>query len=257
MGCGGSSTFKAIKDNFKSIEDVQNSMIQQGLESSNLIFGIDYTKSNLYTGAKTFGGRSLHDTTTKNPYEEVIEILGRTLERFDDDKIIPAFGFGDVYTTNKSVFPFYPDRQCIGFEQVLARYKEITPQILMSGPTNFAPLIDKTIEIVKQEQSYHILVIVTDGQVTNERATADAIVRATDYPISIICIGVGDGPWDGMNEFDDKLPKRRFDNFQFVEFHKIKNSKCENFDAYFALHCMMEIPEQYKYIKKLGLLDPN
>ena len=37
----------------------------------------------LLQGEKSFGGRSLHDFTVKNPYMEVIEILGQTLEEFD------------------------------------------------------------------------------------------------------------------------------------------------------------------------------
>jgi hypothetical protein len=49
MGCGGSKTFYTIPDRFKSIKDVQRELTIQGLESSNLIFGIDYTKSNLFT----------------------------------------------------------------------------------------------------------------------------------------------------------------------------------------------------------------
>lgn len=48
---------------------------------------------------------------------EVISIVGRTLSPFDEDGVIPAFGFGDEATLDKAVFPLKQDgKDCSGFE---------------------------------------------------------------------------------------------------------------------------------------------
>ena len=39
---------------------------------------------------------------------------------------------------------------CRGFKEVLQMYNRVTPNIDMHRPTNFAPLIYKAIEIVRQ-----------------------------------------------------------------------------------------------------------
>ncbi|KAI7732381.1 hypothetical protein M8C21_016337 [Ambrosia artemisiifolia] len=185
--------FSRIDDNYSNLEQVTDALARAGLESSNLIVGVDFTKSNEWTGARSFNRRCLHHIgNDMNPYEEAISIIGRTLASFDEDNLIPCFGFGDASTHDQEVFSFYPDDKfCDGFEDVLKRYRELVPQLRLAGPTSFAPVIEMAITIVEQSGGqYHVLLIIADGQVTRsvdtdhgqlstqERKTVEAIVKA-------------------------------------------------------------------------------
>jgi len=167
-------------------------------------------------------------------------------------------------------------------KEVLNRYETFARAIpegrlQLAGPTCFAPVIEEACRIVAEEDmAYHILVIIADGQVSDPKPTgptARAIVNASYFPISIVVVGVGDGPWDTMEEFDDELPDRKFDNFQFVCYNDVlKQAKklakrgvveglrdstesVQGFlDAQFALAALMEVPDQYTFIQEMGLL---
>ncbi|KAI3501022.1 hypothetical protein L1887_36852 [Cichorium endivia] len=263
--------YSRIADNYTSLEQVTEALARAGLESSNLIVGIDFTKSNEWTGSRSFNRKSLHHIGDGlNPYEQAITIIGKTLAAFDEDNLIPCYGFGDASTHDQDVFSFYPEeRFCNGFEEVLSRYREIVPHLKLAGPTSFAPVIEQAMTIVEQSGGqYHVLLIIADGQVTRsvdtepghlspqEQRTVDAIVEASKVPLSIVLVGVGDGPWDMMKEFDDNIPSRDFDNFQFVNFTQImsKNVPPIRKETEFALSALMEIPTQYKATIELNIL---
>ena len=110
--------------------------------------------------------------------------------------------------------------------------------------------------------------------------------KISQFPLSIVLVGVGDGPWDMMHQFDDNIPARSFDNFQvivlpiiyntqqnvlvqkinmhgrilhfmqFVNFTEImsKSIAADRKEAEFALSALMEIPTQYKATLDLQLL---
>ena len=59
-----------------------------------------------------------------------------------------------------------------------------------------------------------------------------------------------------METFDDSIPDRAFDNFQFVNFTALSRRYPDPHERAmaFALEALMELPEQYQIIKRDGLL---
>jgi E3 ubiquitin-protein ligase RGLG len=59
---------------------------------------------------------------------QVIWIVGQTLAPFDEDQLIPVFGFGDSTTRDVDIFPLTGDDSapaCRGFHDVLDRYNDV------------------------------------------------------------------------------------------------------------------------------------
>lgn len=250
--------FEAFCDRFSTFECISEALVQAGFCSCDVIIGIDFTASNEWQGKKQFSKTCLHKTNGSkvyNPYQKVLQILGKTLSFISSDHLIHSYGFGDAQTRDHSVFPLTSDEtSCNDYRQVINAYTRAVKSVELDGPTNFAPIIDKAIEYCQRTGQYHILIILVDGQVSPhcEQSSVEAIVRASEYPLSIIAIGVGDGPFGMMFEYDDGLPRRKFDNLQFVNFHRtVTKTKHE---AAFALHALMELPDQYKAIQQLGYL---
>jgi len=208
---------------------------------------------------------SLHETRQAiiNPYQEVLDIVARTFSAFGEDTMeepyaIHVFGFGDMSTKDKSVFPFFlsrnlTSRPCKGTEEVQKRYVETTRNIILSQPTSFAPLIRESIKLVNETSSYHTLVILSPGQIDNIDDTKHALQEASKVSLSIIVIGVGEGSFSQMLELYE-TPGRAFENYHFISVHHVFNVEKGNAKREVALACniLQEIPAHHAAIKKLG-----
>ena len=60
-----------------------------------------------------------------------------------------------------------------------------------------------------------VLVVFTDGHLSDSAESAQTLVAASYFPLSITCVGIGDSNFAQYTEFDDSIFSRQFDNFHF------------------------------------------
>ena len=229
----------------------------------NLTIGIDFTGSNgHYKDQPSYhyldGGM--------NNYEKAIRSCGDIVAHYDNDQLFPVFGFGFCFI-DSSLNNFegkytdfnYPincntsDPNIKFIDGVLKEYRKFITKIHLSGPTYFSPMLnDLNYEVKKEiEQgkiwNYHILMILTDGQIDDMEETKDALVEASFLPISVIIIGIGTGDFGNMDILDaDDKPlydrnRRKADRdlVQFVPFNNFQNNAQK-----LAEEVLEEIPRQ-------------
>ena len=113
----------------------------------------------------------------------------------------------------------------------MAAYQQSLNAVQLYGPTNFAPVINHVAGIAKTDvtgANYYVLLIVTDGEITDFSNTLSAIVAASYLPMSIIIVGVGEADFGAMDDLDaddnlltDGRNRAQRDIVQFVPFRLV------------------------------------
>ncbi|NXX65121.1 CPNE1 protein, partial [Spizella passerina] len=86
----------------------------------------------------------------------------------------------------------------VGIQGIADAYHQILLQIQLYRPTNFSPIINHVASFAAHmlqqgtAAQYFILLIITDGEITDLDQTRQAIVNASNLPMSIIIVGVGE-----------------------------------------------------------------
>ncbi|XP_056403941.1 copine-1 [Hyla sarda] len=238
----------------------------------NFTVGIDFTGSN----GDPRSPDSLHFISPNgvNEYLTAIWCVGNVVQDYDTDKQFPAFGFGaqvppDWKVSHEFALNFNPSNPyCAGVQGVVDAYRQALPQVRLYGPTNFSPIINHVTRFAssvaqqKTASQYFVLLIITDGEITDLNDTRNAIVQASKLPLSIIIIGVGSADFKAMEFLDGDNgvlksssgePAAR-DIVQFVPFRQFQNAPREALTQ----AVLAEIPKQLvSYFKVLGMPPMN
>ncbi|XP_041047772.1 copine-9-like isoform X4 [Carcharodon carcharias] len=175
----------------------------------NFTVAIDFTASNGNPSQPT----SLHymNPYQMNAYAMALKAVGEIIQDYDSDKLFPALGFGAKLPPDGKVsheFPLNSDPEnpnCNGIDGVLEGYYQSLRRVQLYGPTNFAPVINQVARCaapVTDGSQYFVLLIITDGVISDMVQTKEAIVNASILPMSIIIVGVGPAEFDAMEELD-------------------------------------------------------
>ena len=197
----------------------------------NCVVAIDFTGSN---GDPRKPGTLHHlDENSDNPYEKAIKSIVPILAKYDTDQRFPVLGFGAKYDgVVNQCFQVGDNEESIGVNGVLESYRSVFKTgLVMSSPTDFTQVMEmaaqrstKALQMAQQrgQQSYTILLIVTDGAVSDVNATAAAVQTLFDHPLSVVIVGVGTADFTSMKFLDD-IPNMKRDFIQFVELNQHSN----------------------------------
>ncbi|XP_010803377.1 copine-8 isoform X2 [Bos indicus] len=171
----------------------------------NFTVAIDFTASNGNPAQPT----SLHymNPYQLNAYGMALKAVGEIVQDYDSDKMFPALGFGaklppDGRISHEFALNGNPQNPyCNGIDGVMEAYYRSLKSVQLYGPTNFAPVINHVARYaasVKDGSQYFVLLIVTDGVISDMAQTKESIVNASKLPMSIIIVGVGPAEFDGL-----------------------------------------------------------
>uniref|UniRef100_A0AAY4DWJ5 C2 domain-containing protein n=1 Tax=Denticeps clupeoides TaxID=299321 RepID=A0AAY4DWJ5_9TELE len=235
--------------------------------------GIDFTGSN----GDPRSPDSLHYMSPNgiNQYLSAIWSVGLVVQDYDTDKLFPAFGFGaqvppDFKVSHEFALNFNSSSPyCQGVQGIVDAYRMALPQVRLYGPTNFSPIINHVARIASgaaqqpTASQYFVLLIITDGEITDLDQTRQAIVDSSKLPMSIIIVGVGEADFKAMEFLDGDNgvlksltgePVVR-DIVQFVPFREFINAPKESL----AQTILAEVPSQlvsYFKMRKLSPVNP-
>jgi len=246
----------------------------------NLVVGVDMTSSN----GDPNSAHSLHSLdkrTRENAYTAAIRTVADILQDYDYDKKLLGLGFGaNIGGVLSHCFPLNGNASrpyCVGVEDLIENYRITLGQVKLSEPTRYSDLFKYTVDQFCQDKQgndeYTIVLLITDGGVTDFEETKEILVNSSNKPLSVVLVGVGDGDMGALTCLDSDrarlcsgrvqaerdivqfvhmkkfLPSGRLDPSTYSQVLDPAEAKCK-----LARAVLAEIPRQVtEYFKRAGI----
>uniref|UniRef100_A0A674PAU0 Copine Va n=1 Tax=Takifugu rubripes TaxID=31033 RepID=A0A674PAU0_TAKRU len=204
-----------------------------------------------------------------NAYAMALKAVGEIIQDYDSDKMFPALGFGAKLPPDGRVSHEFPlngnteNPYCNGMEGILEAYHQSLKTVQLYGPTNFSPVVNHVARYAAAMQDgsqYFVLLIITDGVISDMAQTKEAIVNVTCLCETILLLFIAMVELDGDDiriSSRGKMAER--DIVQFVPFRDYMDRTGNHVlsMARLAKDVLAEIPDQLiSYMKSRGI-KPN
>lgn len=256
-------------------EEEENSFldyVRSGRCDFSLICGIDFTSSN---GDPTVPGTCHHISPpgavpAPNQYEAAMRAVGNILASYSTENNVSAFGFGaNLPPSFNTSFCFNVSEgihsdTCDGVDGLVRAYKHTLGRVQLAGPTIFSKVLQTAGTITSRRMEaaarsgsgilpYSILLILTDGVISDFDAAVAQLIALSALPISVIIVGIGNEDFRRMRQLDEGKTLRRGtmsahrDIVQFVPFRDYRGDP-----AALAEAVLTRLPEQVMgYVTKI------
>lgn len=165
-----------------------------------------------------------------NDYEDALESIGSTVEKYNRAKEFPVWGFGAKFDGQvRHIFQCGQSPAASGIQGVLDAYRSVfESDLIMSGPTVLLSVLKAAASRAYKfyndtsKLKYSILLILTDGVVDDLQSTRELILTYSHLPLSIIVVGIGRADFTEMHQWNDESSEPRRGRFTFVEFRTLQ-----------------------------------
>mmetsp|Transcript_13135 Transcript_13135/g.28512 ORF Transcript_13135/g.28512 Transcript_13135/m.28512 type:complete len:607 (+) Transcript_13135:148-1968(+) len=226
--------------------------VESGLDVA-LSVAIDFTSSN---GDPRIPG-TLHYNSdgSLNDYEETIMSVGKAIAKYSKDEDIPVWGFGAKYGgLVRHLFQCGSEATATDVDGVLDDYRSVfLTDLTMSGPTVILDVIKAAASRAKRYDvrslKYGVLLILTDGIVSDAEATKSLLHAVSDLPLSVLIVGIGAADFRLMQEIVEYSNQTSRPNVSFVAYRPHQHDPRSLSRA-----ALKDIPAQVvDYLKRKGV----